>query len=106
MTSKPASAECYVYITLPGQTEAVTAGRFELSHDRHGVAIGRLVFGKSYLARPEAVPFDPVELRLSSRVYETTLMKGVFGALRDAGPDHWGRRTPAASHDHISHQLR
>jgi serine/threonine-protein kinase HipA len=25
-------------------------------------------------------------------VYETTGLKGVFGALRDAGPDYWGRR--------------
>jgi len=92
MTSRSESAECYVYITLPGETEAVTAGRYELGHDRHGVAIGRFVFGKSYLARPDAVPFDPVELRLLPRVYETTLMNGVFGALRDAGPDDWGRR--------------
>jgi len=83
-------AECYIYITLPGQTEAVTAGRFALSADRHG-AIGRFVFGRSYLARTDAVPLDPVELVLSPRVYETTLMNGVFGALRDAGPDYWGR---------------
>jgi len=33
-----------------------------------------------------------VELRLGPRVYETTMMKGVFGALRDASPDSWGRR--------------
>src|SRR6266849_4765338 len=92
MTSKPGPAECFVYITLPGATEPVTAARFELTMDRNGTALGRLVYGKSYLERSDAVPFDPVELKLTSRVYETTMMNGVFGALRDASPDSWGRR--------------
>lgn len=90
MTSER-SASCFVSIWLPGETEAVTAGRFELAVDRHGVALGRFVYGKSYLARPAAMAFDPVELVLSDRVYETTLNKGVFGALRDSSPDYWGR---------------
>src|SRR5260370_15933276 len=97
MTSKPAPRPappgCFVYITLPGATEAVTAARFELTTNRGGFALGRLVYGKSYLARGgDAVAFDPVELTLGARVYETTMMKGVFGALRDANPDSWGRR--------------
>ncbi len=82
----------FVYITLPGATEPVTAARFELTTDRTGAALGRLVYGKTYLARGDAVAFDPVELKLAPRVYETTVMNGVFGALRDAGPDYWGRR--------------
>ncbi len=92
MTSKPTTGECFVYITLPGTTEPVTAARFELTEDRQGTPVGRLVYGKSYLDRADAVPLDPVELRLAAREYETTAMKGVFGALRDASPDHWGRR--------------
>src|SRR5262249_54936271 len=92
MTSKPESTECFVYITLPGATEAVTAARFELTTSRSGVPLGRLVYGKSYLARGDAVGIDPVELTLGPRTYETTMMKGVFGALRDASPDSWGRR--------------
>jgi serine/threonine-protein kinase HipA len=92
MTSKPAPTECFIYITLPDATEPVTAARFELTADRNGTPLGRFVYGRSYLARSDAVPFDPVELKLSPRVYETTAMKGIFGALRDAGPDHWGRR--------------
>lgn len=36
--------------------------------------------------------FDPVELRLANRVYETGRMGGFFGAIRDAMPDYWGRR--------------
>ena len=91
MTSEPTPTSCFVYITLPGATAPVTAARFELTADRNGFPIGRFVYGKSYLERDHAVPLDPVELKLSSRVYETTAMKGVFGALRDAGPDYWGR---------------
>src|SRR5215468_9142737 len=87
-----ASTECFVYITLPGETESVTAGRFELAKGRRGNALGRFVYGKSYLARRNAVAIDPVELKLSGDTYETARLNGVFGALRDASPDYWGRR--------------
>jgi len=91
MNSK-APSECYVYITLPGTTEPVTAARFELTKNRADIPLGRLVYGKSYLERDDAVPFDPVELKLAPRAYETTALNGIFGALRDASPDSWGRR--------------
>lgn len=84
--------ECFVYITLPGSVAPVTAGRFELQADRTGTPVGRFVYGRSYVERNDAVEFDPVELRLSPRRYETVALGGVFGALRDAGPDYWGRR--------------
>ena len=92
MISKESSSECYVYITLPGHVSAITAGRFVLDKMRRGQALGRFVYGRSYLKNPDAVEFDPVELKLSTRTYETTQLNGVFGALRDAGPDYWGRR--------------
>lgn len=91
MTSKQSPSECFVYITLPRAIEPVTAARFELTTANNGLPLGRLVYGKSYLERENAVPLDPVELKLGTRVYETTSMKGVFGSLRDAGPDYWGR---------------
>lgn len=91
MTSKTAT-ECFVYMTLPGQIEPVTAGRFELTKNRHGTKLGRFVYGKSYRARDDAVAIDPVELKLSDGTYQTARLDGVFGALRDSGPDHWGRR--------------
>lgn len=84
-------SECYVYITLPGQVEPVTAGKFVLT-ERGGIAIGRFVYGKSYLARSDALPLDPIELKLATQTYETAALKGIFGALRDASPDYWGRR--------------
>jgi serine/threonine-protein kinase HipA len=92
MISKASASECYVYITLPGATAAVTAGRFVLETNQKGVPLGRFVYGRSYLDNPEAVPIDPVELQLSEKTYETVQLNGVFGALRDAGPDYWGRR--------------
>jgi serine/threonine-protein kinase HipA len=92
MTSKNQATECFVYIALPGQTEAATAARFVLSTSRDGTPLGKLVYGKSYLARNDAVEIDPVELKLSNETYETTRLGGLFGALRDAAPDAWGRR--------------
>jgi serine/threonine-protein kinase HipA len=86
------TSECFVYIALPGETEFVTAGRFQRNIDRHGIATGRFVYGKSYLSRENAVPIDPIELKITNRTYETRLLKGIFSALRDASPDHWGRR--------------
>lgn len=90
MTSETPS-ECYVYITLPGETVPVTAGRFALAADRRGNAEGRFVYGRSYLERPNAVALDPVELKLAPRTYSTVALGGMFGALRDASPDYWGR---------------
>lgn len=84
--------ECYVYITLPEQTDPVTAGRFRLTTNRQGVAMGQFVYGRQYLARVDAVPIDPVELKLTSHVYETVRLGGMFGALRDSSPDYWGRK--------------
>ncbi len=92
MTSKATPSSCFVYLTLPGQAEAVTAARFELTTTRQGEPLGRLVYGKSYLARGDAVPLEPLELPLVERTFETTQLNGVFGALRDASPDFWGRR--------------
>ena len=84
--------ECFVSIVLPGQTELVLAGRLRVSRTYEGLSLGRFVYGRSYLDRPDAVELDPVELRLSRRVYETARMHGVFGAIRDSMPDYWGRR--------------
>ena len=85
------SKECYVYISLPEKCEPVTAGKFVLETDDRGVNLGRFIYGKSYLVRPEAVELDPIELKLTDKIYQTTLMKGVFGSIRDASPDFWGR---------------
>ena len=66
MTSKSAE-ECFVYITLPGETSAVTAGRFVLGNNRMGDPLGRFVYGRSYLENPRAVPIDPVDSSFPTR---------------------------------------
>lgn len=78
---------CYVYMTLPKQTEPITVGKFVIEDN-----VGRFVYGRSYLARHDAVDIDPIELKLTDKVLETAKMSGMFGAIRDASPDHWGRR--------------
>lgn len=92
MISRTTASECFVYLTLPGETEFVTAGKFELTTNRQDIPTGKFVYGQSYLKREDAVPIDPIALKLSDKTYETNLLKGVFGALRDASPDYWGRR--------------
>jgi serine/threonine-protein kinase HipA len=86
MISKRQPERCFVYITLPGEVEQVTAAKYEVAD-----GVGRLVFGRSYLARNNAVEIDPVELKLGAQVHQTAAMGGLFGALRDAAPDWWGR---------------
>jgi len=53
--------------------------------------VGRFVYGRVYRSRPDAVALDPVHLPLTPTTYETAALGGLFGALRDAGPDAWGR---------------
>lgn len=88
----PSRGECFVYVQMPGTLEVVACGRFEREVTRTGTAVGRFVYGRGYRARPDAVPLDPFHLPISAAVRETARLDGVFGALRDAAPDAWGRR--------------
>lgn len=87
----PTSDRVYVYLQLPGSIEVVTAGYFEQT-ERTGVRVGVFVYNPAYLDRADAVPLDPFELPLRAGRFETTKLKGIFGPLRDASPDAWGRR--------------
>lgn len=87
----PTSDRVYVYLQLPGSLEVVTAGYFEQTESA-GVPAGVFVYNPVYLDRDDAVPLDPFELPLRARRFETVKLKGIFGALRDASPDAWGRR--------------
>jgi serine/threonine-protein kinase HipA len=53
--------------------------------------IGRFVYGRTYLDRLDAVAIDPVNLPLRDTEFTTTKVNGMFGAMRDTAPDHWGR---------------
>ncbi len=81
----------YVYLQLPGSLEVVTAGYQEIDV-RAGVRRGLFVYNPAYLSRLDAVPIEPFELPLSAQRAETVKLNGIFGALRDASPDAWGRR--------------
>ena len=80
----------YVFIYLPGQVAPTVAGRFELEGSG-SAAVGRFVYGESYLGNPSALSLDPVVLPLREQRFTTTLNSGLFGIIRDAIPDDWGR---------------
>jgi serine/threonine-protein kinase HipA len=85
------SDRIFVYLQFPGSLEVVTAAYYRLEPG-DGVPKGTFGYGRSYLARSDAVPLEPFELPLSSRKFTTVKLKGIFGTLRDALPDAWGRR--------------
>ena len=84
-TSDPSG--CYVYLQLPASLDVVTCGRY-VQQD----GVGQFVYGRSYLSNPRAVALDPFELPLREGVFTTARLGGIFGPLRDASPDAWGRR--------------
>lgn len=87
MTSDSAYTEAFVWIFLPRETQPVVAGR--LAH-----ADGQLLFnyGRSYLARPNAIPIYEPELPLQRGVLPLTNGLWMPNSIRDAAPDAWGRR--------------
>jgi len=84
--------EAYIYIQLPGTLDTVPAALLKVQTLPDGTQIGRFRYGDRYLQRAEAVALDPFHLPLDKTVYEFTQLKGIPGAVRDAGPDAWGRR--------------
>ena len=91
-SAKASVREAYVYIQLPGTLETVPAALLRVQTLPDGTPIGRFRYGDRYLQRQHAVTLDPFQLPLGKTVYEFTQLKGIPGAVRDAGPDAWGRR--------------
>lgn len=87
MTSKGPYTEAYVWIWLPGQTEPVVAGKLTAHGDR-------LLFnyGRSYLARDDAIAIYHPELPLQPGIMEPRVGHRMHGCIRDGSPDAWGRR--------------
>lgn len=85
-----------VFIHLPGETEAVPAGRLTMIEQGLLVQASTFAYGRRYVARANALPIDPVSLTLepgrSDDERAPTAGLALFGALRDATPDAWGRR--------------
>ena len=82
--------EAFVWIWLPGSTAPVVAGRIR-AEDDHLV----FAYGRSYLARDDAIPIYEPELPLRAGAIVPEPPLGLANALRDASPDAWGRRVIA-----------
>ncbi|MBU8874600.1 type II toxin-antitoxin system HipA family toxin [Reyranella sp. MMS21-HV4-11] len=87
MTSRETPREAYVWIWLPGATGPVVAGR--LSADGNTL---RFLYGRSYLARDDAIAIYDPELPLRRGSLPLLDNLSMPGCLRDAAPDAWGRR--------------
>ncbi|SHN06141.1 serine/threonine-protein kinase HipA [Roseibium suaedae] len=85
MISEP--KELFVWIWLPGQVDPVVAGRVA---ERDGIIYFN--YGRSYLARADAIPVFNLDLPLESGVIDPPSGHGLAPSLRDALPDRWGRR--------------
>jgi len=91
--------QAYIYVQLPGTLNTVPAALLKVEKLRDGTFVGRFRYGDRYLERNDAIAFDPFQLPLGNTVHEFTKLKGIPGAVRDAGPDAWGRRV-------IEHKLQ
>lgn len=87
MTSSATPQEAYVWVWLPGHVDPVVAGRLFAIENTY-----RFNYGRSYLARSDAISIYEPELPL--RRGELPLPDGLTmpSSLRDAAPDAWGRR--------------
>lgn len=87
MTSDAVRHRAYVWVWLTGRTDAVVAGALE--------PFGSMLtftYGRSYLARPDAVPLYLPELPLDRGIQRPLSGLDIAGCIRDAAPDAWGQR--------------
>src|SRR2546426_1819286 len=91
-TSMTSERQAYIYVQLPGILNTVPAALLKVEKLRDGTFVGRFRYGDRYLERKDAIAFDPFKLPLGTTVQEFTKLKGIPAAVRDAGPDAWGRR--------------
>lgn len=92
MTSRPPAGvpeptRSFVWVWLPGETEPVVAGQIV----DQGESMD-FFYGRSYLARDNAIPLYEPELPLRSGPIAPEPPLRYANALRDAAPDAWGRR--------------
>lgn len=87
MTSNKPYIEAFVWIWLPGAVEPVVAGK--LTSDNNQLIFN---YGKSYLARDNAISLYDPELPLQTGVLPLLPGMDLPSCIRDASPDAWGRR--------------
>jgi serine/threonine-protein kinase HipA len=74
--------------------EWMPAGEFsrkEIVSDGNSAYVGAFEYFDSYLLLKNSIPVDPLSLPLRKATFKTELNSGVFGSIRDALPDYWGR---------------
>lgn len=86
-----------VHAFLPGSTQPVPAGKLQLQEEGIELQASRFVYGLKYLKRNGAIEIDPVGLGMlqGQQVAGQALFaqeSALFGGIRDAAPDAWGRR--------------
>ncbi len=79
----------FVWVWLPGHAEPVVAGRVRQEGTGRRYEFG---YGRSYLARADAISLYPAELPLRSGWQAPRSNLPIASVLRDAGPDSWGQR--------------
>lgn len=77
----------FVWVWLPGATEPVVAGRLDARGDEVD-----FTYGRSYLARPDAIALYEPELPLRPGTQPPPAGMRIAGCIDDGGPDAWGRR--------------
>ncbi|GIG41113.1 phosphatidylinositol kinase [Cellulomonas phragmiteti] len=82
-----------MWVWLPGHLEPVVAGRLDVDGGRH-----LFTYGRSYLARPDAISLYTPELPLVAGPQPPADGLDMPGCLSDAGPDSWGQRVILARH--------
>lgn len=87
MNSKGPCSEAFVWVWLPGETRPVVAGK--LTADGEHLIFN---YGKSYLARDNAIALYDPELPLQSGLIPLLPGLSMPACIRDGSPDAWGRR--------------
>ncbi|MEX1141302.1 MAG: HipA domain-containing protein [Thermoleophilaceae bacterium] len=82
-----APSHAFVWVWLPGAADPVVAGRLDARGD-----LLDFTYGRSYLARDDAIPLYLPELPLVRGRIEPLPELYVPGCIADAAPDAWGQR--------------
>ncbi len=92
------TSELAVFAHLPGEVEPVPAGLLEIDERGPEVLGSNFVYGTRYLERKNRLEIDPVGLGFVKgqnvkgvKLYPPADL-ALFGGIRDAAPDAWGRR--------------
>jgi serine/threonine-protein kinase HipA len=87
-TNMPKRNEAYVFIHLDGKW--LPCGYLTIEEDNRKIH-STFQYGKKYLQRENAISIDPVQLPLGHSLFRSVPKSPLFGGIRDAAPDGWGR---------------